>query len=196
MINYILFVSFTNFKFLRSFSTYLKESNSENNIILHTGDLSKWDDKCLDGEYNIMCDLIKDIISYSIDSNVKKMHKVFSTKWKGVETIQDENFTIYRGFSPIKDSPLYRKWMEVYESGEDRGKISHGYSTYTSWTMSEAIAKSYAETRHGDLKVLLNYDVKNLKTFVNLFEIGDESEELIIYPFKERLIQYRVWLDN
>jgi hypothetical protein len=140
-----------------------------------------------------MCDLIKDLISYGIDKNVKKMHKVFADKWSGVETIENENFLIYRGFSPMKNSPLYKKWNQIYESGNYVGIATHEDSTYTSWSVDKNIAESYANTRKGDIKVMLSSRIKDLKTLANLFEIGDESEEVIIYPFKEKKIQYHVW---
>lgn len=199
MINY---TSHKNLKFVKFFESFIFESYTKKSIILRPGDLGNLDEECMEGGGDpLMCDLVKDVVSYGVDKSVKRMNKILSLKWPGVETIHDDNFWIYRGVSFKKGTESYEKFYNIYESkSKEKGSqgtfddfTNYGYKTYTSWTMNQNIAKSYADTRKGDIKVMFREKVKNLKTFANLFEVGDESEELIIYPFSDRRIEYKIW---
>ena len=148
------------------------------------------------------CMLVGDIMDYGADENVNKLKKKFKTVWKDVETIETTDFDIYRGFSMKEGDPEYKFWNDQLGENETssdssilfiRDRIKYSIGDYSSWTTEHFIATSYAEGRSGDLKVVLKTRVKSVKVFANLFEIGDESEELIIYPIKNHEFFYKIW---
>jgi hypothetical protein len=199
---------------IKKFQHWLLEKNSK--IVLFPGDLAKSWQECGSSDPFVSdmlsyaelqkkkreCLLVGDIWDYGADENVKKLKQKFKTVWKDVETIETSDFDIYRGFSLKDGEPGYDFWNKLLGKNETssdssilfiKDKVKYSIEDYSSWTMEHFIASSYADGRSGNLKVVLKTRVKSVKVFANLFEIGDESEELIIYPIKNQEFVYKAW---
>jgi len=146
--------------------------------------------------------LVLDVFKYMQDSSVEKMKSVLKKKWQNVETIQDSDFPIYRGISLSKKDPEYKFWDDhlgsrtsttPFPASIARERIVYGFPDYTSWSLDPSIAQSYADERNGDIKVVFSINVNKVKCFANLYEIGDESEEIIVYPMEKTELRYKAW---
>jgi len=177
------------------FSMFITEGNER--IILRPGDLL---DRFKRNRFKDP--LILDIFKYMQDSRVEKMKSAIKKKWPNVETVQDSDFPIYRGISISKKDPKYKFWDGVLGERKEtthfpasiaREKINYQFNDYTSWSLDPFIAQSYAEEREGDIKVVFSTNVKKVKCFANLYEIGDESEEIIVYPTDKIELHYKAW---
>jgi hypothetical protein len=146
--------------------------------------------------------LARDLYYYGNDQNITALKKKFKSYWNHVESLPASNFTIYRGISYTPDSPRYKFWEDLLGDRETtntlpipfvKDKVKLSLIDYTSWTRDFNIAKGYADGRPGDIKVLLKTQVSNFKVLAFLDEIGDESEEIVIYPTKDAEVFYKIW---
>lgn len=176
------------------------ENFSKAKIILRDGDLANRLE-----EFGFKDQLTSDIFSYMADENVEAMKQIFRDRWSNVETINLKNFPIFRGFAVSQESPEYEFWDNLIGDRSTtstgpvysvKDTVSYKVDDYSSWSAFYANAVGYANSRPGDIKVVLVTTVKSVKVFANLFEIGDESEELIVYPIPNQEFRYKAWRKN
>lgn len=176
------------------------ENFSNDKIILRDGDLANRLE-----EFGFKDQLASDIFSYMADENVEAMKQLFRDRWSNVETINLKNFPIFRGFAISQENPDYEFWDNLIGDRATtfdgpvylaKDKVTYSVDDYSSWSAFYANAVGYAGSRPGDIKIVLTTDVHSVKVFANLFEIGDESEELIAYPIPNQEFRYTAWRKN
>ncbi len=144
----------------------------------------------------------RDVYFYGNDQNMKALKKKFKSYWNHVESVPEGNYSIFRGVSYTQDSARYQFWNDVLGDRETtstspipfvRDSMKYSLLDYTSWTRDFNVAKGYAEGRPGEIKVLMRIPVNKVKVLAFLEEIGDESEEIIVYPSNNTEIFYKAW---
>lgn len=175
----------------------LEKAKIEFNGPLASGNLKRMFTR--DGMSN---ELVHDAMMYINDANVEALKKKFKSKYGKIWTKEEKNFPIFRGYCVRKESKNWKLWSDLLGDRQETTPLpiymDHKHKTkldmydYTSWTTDLFIADGYAEERPGELKVIMMANVKDVKVFLNLFEIGDESSELIIYPVKGLEVQYKI----
>lgn len=164
---------------------------------LASGDLQK-----MYAKHGLSNELVHDAMMYINDANVEALKKKFKRKYAHIWTKEEKNFPIFRGYCVRKESKNWDFWNGLLGDRQETSMLpvymDHKHKTkldlydYTSWTTDLFIADGYADERPGELKVIMMANVKDVKVFLNLFEIGDESSELIIYPTKGLQVQYKI----
>jgi hypothetical protein len=183
-------------KYLKLFEGF----KSAKRLILKDGDLANRLE-----EFGFKDELVSDIFDYMADENVEKLKPIIKAKWPHVETVNSKNFPIFRGFSIENGHTDYEFWNKILGDKETtfdgavfaaNDTVEYSVPDYSSWSVFHSNAEGYADARPGDIKVVLITDVKSVKVFANLFEIGDESEELIVYPILNHTFRFKAWRKN
>jgi hypothetical protein len=165
--------------------------------LIRPGELKKVFD-----EFGNSDDFVNDLILYMQEDFARSTKERFLNKWNGVETINGKNFQVYRGISLTRESKRYeffdRLLGDKLESSRYpiplvNDQIQISFEDYSSWTRSHNIAKGYADAREGDIKVVLIAGSNDLKILANLFEIGDESDEVLAYPVEGLEVRFKAW---
>jgi hypothetical protein len=153
-------------------------------------------------EFGNSDDFVNDLILYMQEDFARSTKERFLTKWNGVETVNEKNFQVYRGISLTRESKRYEFFDRLLGDKTESSRypiplvndqIQISFGDYSSWTRSHNIAKGYADAREGDIKVVLIAESNDLKILANLFEIGDESDEVLAYPIEGLEVRFKAW---
>jgi hypothetical protein len=168
-----------------------------NPVVFKEGDLGKiFQKKGLNDE------LVKDLFLFGNDENVEELKRKFKTTWTNVYSVPATNFSVFRGMSYSTKNRHFEFWNKLLGDKETTSSlpifhvkdvIDYELYDYTSWSRDYFIAKGYAEERPGAIKVLLRAPINNFKVLAFLNEIGDESEEVVVYPIARTTVYYKAW---
>ena len=182
---------------IRSFEEWSLLEYSKAPIVFKEGDLAKrFEEKGLSDP------LVKDLYLFGNDDNVKELKKKFKAKWLNVYSVPSTNFSLFRGMSYTEKNRDFEFWNKLLGDRKTtsdlpifqvKDTLEYDLYDYTSWTKNYFTAKNYAEGRPGDIKVLLRVPVNSFKVLAFLDEIGDESEEVVIYPNERTKVIYKAW---